>query len=323
MSSMETQPYIRTIEWEMLDKRKFIPLSIASSFSIRCMLYPFTVIKTRLQVQRHHSVYNGTFDAFRKTFANEGFAGLYRGFWVSAFQLVSGVAYITTYETVRHVLQNCGVQDSRVRALAGGGGASLVGQTIIVPFDVISQHLMVLGQVELRPGKGTRRLNPLRIQYESIPRRRIALEIIKEVYKQDGVRGFYRGYFASICTYVPNSALWWSFYHFYQEQLVKVLPPSLCPLLLMQSLSATLGGVTTTVLTNPLDCVRARYQIQRVSSLPETVQALWAEERWGIFTKGLSARLVSSITFSFMVVLGYESVKRLSINDELKPLVRW
>ena len=44
----------------------------------------------------------------------------------------------------------------------------------------------------------------------------IALEIIKQVYKQDGLRGFYRGYFASICTYVPNSALWWSFYHFYQ-----------------------------------------------------------------------------------------------------------
>ena len=47
---MDTQPYIRTIEWEMLDKRKFIPMSIASSFSIRCLLYPFTVIKTRLQV---------------------------------------------------------------------------------------------------------------------------------------------------------------------------------------------------------------------------------------------------------------------------------
>ena len=55
-------------------------------------------------------MYSGTFDAFRKTFVQEGFSGLYRGFWVSAFQLVSGVAYITTYETVRHALQNCGVQ---------------------------------------------------------------------------------------------------------------------------------------------------------------------------------------------------------------------
>ena len=31
--------------------------------------------------------------------------------------------------------------------LVGGASASLVGQTIIVPFDVISQHLMILGTV--------------------------------------------------------------------------------------------------------------------------------------------------------------------------------
>ena len=47
------------------------------------------------------------------------------------------------------------------------------------------------------------------------------------------------------------------------------------------------------------------------------------EERWRIFTKGLSARLVSSVTFSFMVVLGYESVKRWSVHEEFKPFVRW
>ena len=31
------------------------------------------------------------------------------------------------------------------RSIVGGASASLVGQTIIVPFDVISQHLMILG----------------------------------------------------------------------------------------------------------------------------------------------------------------------------------
>lgn len=35
--------------------------------------------------------------------------------------------------------------DSRVRALVAGGAASMVGQTIIVPFDVLSQHLMMIG----------------------------------------------------------------------------------------------------------------------------------------------------------------------------------
>lgn len=59
-------------------------------------------------------------------------------------QIVSGVFYISTYEGVRHLLSQHGIE-GRAKALAGGACASLVGQTIIVPFDVISQHAMVLG----------------------------------------------------------------------------------------------------------------------------------------------------------------------------------
>ena len=51
--------------------------------------------------------------------------------------------------------------------------------------------------------------------------------------------------------------------------------------------------------------------------------ALWREERLWIFTKGLTARLVSSITFSFFIILGYETVKRWSLKDEYKHMVRW
>lgn len=87
---------------------------------------------------------SGTLDAFRKIYRAEGVTGMYRGFWVSSIQIISGVFYISTYEGIRHVLAQHHV-DSRLRALIGGGCASVVGQTIIVPFDVISQHLMVLG----------------------------------------------------------------------------------------------------------------------------------------------------------------------------------
>lgn len=55
-----------------------------------------------------------------------------------------GVFYITTYEGVRHLLKKKNVH-SNIRALIAGGTASLVGQTIIVPFDVLSQHLMMMG----------------------------------------------------------------------------------------------------------------------------------------------------------------------------------
>ena len=75
------------------------------SFTVRCFLYPLTLIRTRLQartyfscfcalalliqqhqVQHQSAVYSGTIDAFRQISKSEGFRGLYRGFWVSAFQ---------------------------------------------------------------------------------------------------------------------------------------------------------------------------------------------------------------------------------------------
>ena len=49
---MPEDTFIKTVEWEMLDKSKFFPMSMATSFTIRCFLYPLTLIRTRLQVQR-------------------------------------------------------------------------------------------------------------------------------------------------------------------------------------------------------------------------------------------------------------------------------
>ena len=90
---VKNAPYIKTVEWEMLDKTKFFPLSMMSSFTVRCFLYPLTLIRTRLQVQRGKEVYSGTYDAGRKILQNEGIRGLYRGFLISTVQVVSGLCY--------------------------------------------------------------------------------------------------------------------------------------------------------------------------------------------------------------------------------------
>lgn len=58
-------------------------------------------------------------------------------------------------------------------------------------------------------------INPLGIN-PSLRKSELAIEIAKEILRRDGVVGFYRGYTASLLAYVPNSALWWGFYHFYQ-----------------------------------------------------------------------------------------------------------
>lgn len=313
--------YLRTIEWEMMDKSKFFPLSMLSSFAVRCSLYPLTLIKTRLQIQKHDSMYTGLIDAGSKIYRTEGLPGLYRGFWVSSVQIVSGVAYIATYESTRHVLKKHEVSPTS-RALLSGGVASLVGQTIIVPFDVISQHLMFLGVSGCQEG-GKVVLSSLGLNID--PRRskfRTTIDIAQVIYRTDGIRGFYRGYFASVCTYVPNSALWWTFYQLYQDELVKIFPPNFSHLFI-QCLAGTLGGFTTTLITNPMDTIRARLQVQRTNSIVNTFRGLWSEEGLWMFSKGLSARLVQSICFSFSIILGYETIKRISVRQEFKDKVRW
>ncbi len=42
--------------------------------------------------------------------------------------------------------------------------------------------------------------------------------VIRAVYAQSGVRGFYKGYFTSLAVYAPSSAMWWFFYDLYSGE---------------------------------------------------------------------------------------------------------
>ncbi|XP_004922211.3 solute carrier family 25 member 44 [Bombyx mandarina] len=322
---VETPPpqLITTIEWSMMDKSKFFPLYTMSSFTVRCALYPLTLIKTQIQVQRRREAYKGVTDAFTKIYASEGVSGLYRGFWLSSFQIISGVFYISTYEGVRFELGKYDISP-KWKSFIGGGCASIVGQTIIVPFDVLSQHLMVLGLVKGRTGGVSTTINPLGIDLDKRrSKAALAREVAVRVYRQHGPLGYYRGYTASLAAYVPNSALWWALYTAYQDELLKISPVWVSHLLI-QCVAGTLGGFTTTILTNPLDIVRARLQVEGVGTMKQVFKQLWAEEGlFGLYAKGLSARLVQSACFSFSIILGYESIKRMAISDEYRPRVRW
>ncbi|KAI4873094.1 hypothetical protein NFI96_018789 [Prochilodus magdalenae] len=317
---MQQKRNIRIIEWEDLDKRKFYSLGVFMTLTTRATVYPFTVIRTRLQVQKGKSLYNGTFDAFCKILKAEGVRGLYRGFMVNTFTLISGQAYITTYELVRKYVSQYSSSNT-FKSLVAGGSASLVAQSITVPIDVVSQQLMMQGQGEHL----TRfKLKPKMVMATS--KHKVTFgqtkDIMVQIFAADGFRGFYRGYVASLLTYIPNSALWWPFYHFYAEQMSR-LAPSNCPHLLLQAVAGPMAAATASTITNPMDVVRARVQVEGRSSVIETFKQLLAEEgMWGM-TKGLSARIISSTPTSILIVIGYETLKRLSLRPELVHTRHW
>ena len=173
--------------------------------------------------------------------------------------MVSGVCYVSTYELVRHRLERSGVKDTKLKALCGGSAASVVGQTVIVPFDVISQHVMVLGLTANSTHKSPLIASPLAIDVTGKTKAQVTRAIISTIYQRDGPRGFYRGYLAALCNYVPSSACWWGFYSAYQEAFTTL--NSKLPHTAVQCGAAVLAGCTTSLITNPLDLIRTRVQV--------------------------------------------------------------
>ena len=53
-----------------------------------------------------------------------------------------------------------------------------------------------------------------------------------------------------------------------------------------------------------------------VSEAIKVLKLLWAEDSYKLFYKGLTARLSYSCFYSFLIILGYETVKKLSLKDE-------
>lgn len=292
--------HVKHIEWEDMDKRKFYLIGPTLFLGIRALLYPANLVKTRLQVQRKKALYTGSFDAFVKVIRFEGVRGLYKGFLVNSFGLLSGQFYITTLELIRARTKE---YSNAVRGFLAGGCASLVGQTITVPVDVISQKLMVQGQ-----GENTAKLKG-------------ASTIIKEIIKSDGPLGLYRGYLISLMTYAPSSAIWWSSYGIYTGLVGNIVITG-TPHMLVLTMAGTMAGFTTATLTNPLDIMRTRLQVGGGKSalVFQMFRSLLHEEGPKGLTKGLSARILAMVPSSLVMVLGYETVKRLSLKTVEKEL---
>lgn len=232
--------HVKHIEWRDLDKRKFYFFGPTLFLGIRTVLYPANLVKTRLQVQRKNVLYNGSMDAFVKVVRTEGIRGLYKGFMVSCLGLFAGQCYITTYELVR---ARTSEYSTVIRGFLAGGCASIIGQTITVPVDVVSQKLMIQGQ-----GDQTVKLKNSKT-------------IVKEIVLRHGPIGLYKGYFASLITYAPTSAIWWSSYGVYTGLVGNIVPAGTYHMLVLAP-SGVMAGVTAACMTNPLDIVRTRLQVR-------------------------------------------------------------
>lgn len=164
---------------------------------------------------------------------------------------------------------------------------------------------------------------PLKLDPGEVKQQGIAIAITKQLYREGGLTSFYRGYFATLICFVPSSASWWMLYQYFNEFLYDSSLASKVPYIVLHCTSGTLCGATVSIMTNPQDLLRANMQVHRPSSYRSAVKYLWKQDRWRIFNKGLSARLTQSCISSALIVIGYETMKKFSIDEKYRDQVRW
>lgn len=339
---------LHIIEWEHLDLYKFYPLVMASSWSVRCLLYPMSVVKSRLQLQKQNTVYRGMRHAFVHILRNEGFTALYRGFWMTFPQLSASFLYSSVYERVRDLLQaHTGASSAPVVSSLAGAVASTSAQLIFVPTDIIAQHMMVHNKPESFIGspRNAAVINFLRA--DGLEKRwTLGVRVARAVYHVDGFRGFYRGFLSSIMLYIPSSMVFWSaYYHvldLFKMLRRRVIHPAIITfkadsevpstsyvesehyrnIFVDQALAGSCGGVIAAICTNPLEVLRIRVQVHR-TTYTETVRRLILHEGFRVFTKGLPPRVINNAVYSFLLMLGYETVKKLCVLPEFRDQIVW
>lgn len=164
---------------------------------------------------------------------------------------------------------------------------------------------------------------PLTLKDEELRKYGMAIAITRQLYREGGFKSFYRGYYASLICFVPSSACWWMLYQYLNEHLYNLQIAKNMPFTFLNCMSGTICGATVAIMTNPLDLLRANIQVHRPSSYKSAVKYLWKEDRWRVLNKGLTARLVQSCISSALIVIGYETMKRVSLYDEYRDQVRW
>ena len=232
---------VKIIEWHQLEKKKYFLFMNVYMLSTNAVLFPVELVKTRLQLQRTKSLYKNTLDVVYKTVKHEGFLGLYKGFPVSQIGVLTGHVYATSYEVSREQFFTL---QSALRGFLAGGLAAAIEQTFINPVDVISQRLMVEGQGERNKQRVTMR----------------SAKIVKRVFREHGVSGFYRGFAASIIVEGLWSATWWASYGLYLDVIGKMVPDGTSHLVI-KGLAGMFAGISSVVVGNPIDIIRVRLQV--------------------------------------------------------------
>ncbi|KAF2481419.1 mitochondrial carrier domain-containing protein [Neohortaea acidophila] len=283
--------------------------------------YPFDTVKVRLQSQPDHVPlqYKGPLDCFRQSVRQDGFRGLYRG--VSA--PFAGAAAETaclfwSYRIAQDFLRSTLYPSDSALPLTGlvtaGALAGAVTSVILTPIELVKCRMQVPLHSPLdptlRPGTSlsSSSLSPL--------------AVIADVYRREGVRGFWRGQMGTFLRETGGTAAWFGSYEactmFFKKRLRALSSdPTLSDPMLpvhQQMASGAVAGMSYNFIFYPADTIKSKIQTGELTharpTFLSTGRALWRSHGLKGLYRGCGITVARSAPSSALIFTIVENLKR-------------
>ncbi|ANB13632.1 Yia6p [Sugiyamaella lignohabitans] len=216
-----------------------------------------------------------------------------------------GIIEVNTHRVVWHERPLLNLTDDHINAISGAI-AGVTSGVAVCPLDVAKTRLQAQGGFSA-------------LQRSRDPTVRVVtkysglLGTVSTIFKDEGVRGLYRGLTPIIIGYIPT----WTIYFMLYEKTKRNITPYLSNYpTLAHIASAITGGATSTLVTNPIWVVKTRLMSQNQStswhykSTWDAVSTMYRTEGISVFYSGLGPALLGLCHVAIQFPL-YEKFKQL------------
>ncbi|XP_036341756.1 mitoferrin-like [Rhagoletis pomonella] len=250
-----------------------------------CVMYPLDSVKTRMQSLSPVTSKYDISTTFKNMIKKEGIMRPIRG--VSAVVAGAGPAhalYFGSYEMTKELLTKV-TTNNHVNYMASGAVATLIHDAVSNPTDVIKQRMQMYNS-----------------KYSTV------IGCMKDVYRNEGIKAFYRSYSTQLVMNIPYQTLHFATYEFFQNTLNHERRYS--PVVHMVAGGA--AGATAAAFTTPLDVVKTLLNTQENGHTKGMIEAI--RQIHGVagvkgFFRGMLARVLYSMPATAICWSTYEFFK--------------
>ncbi|KAI6356283.1 hypothetical protein MCOR25_007900 [Pyricularia grisea] len=263
--------------------------------------HPFDLVKVRLQTAEK-GVYSSAIDVVRKSVARDGMRGLYAGVsaplvGVTPMFAVSFWGYDLGKTLVRSATSNRDGPLSIAQISAAGFFSAIPMTAITAPFERVKVILQVQGQKQLAPGEK--------------PRYSGGVDVVRQLYKEGGVRSVFRGSVATLARDGPGSAAYFAAYEYIKRKLSPVDPvtgkPSGELSLMAITCAGAAAGIAMWIPVFPVDTVKSRLQTAEGNvTIGGVIKGLYAKGGYKAFFPGFGPALARAVPANAATFLGVE-----------------